>query len=152
MPCVRPAPDGRPLHALNGRPRRPAPYLAHAAGTGLDGVLERAFQQMPQGPCLERVFASDSPETLKAMALAGQGIAFLPERCVETELACARLVPAGPAIDVPLDIFILRTRLPPRSAGKPLLEDFWARLKAQAVSPAWQNPPAAARRELTEAT
>lgn len=152
VPCVRPGADGRPMHVLAGKSLRPLPYLAHSAGTGLDEVVTLALKQQQQGPCLHRVFESNSPETLKAMALAGQGIAFLPERSVQAELLSARLVPAGDALDLSLDICILRTRSVHSSARKPLLDHFWARLRADPGAPAGNGTPATAeRQELIEA-
>ena len=48
---------------------------------------------------LERVYETDMAEGLKAMALEGHGVAFLPFSAVRNELEAGRLVSAAPAGD-----------------------------------------------------
>ncbi len=127
LPCTRPDAGGRPLHHLAAPPIHGLPYLAHSKGTDLDRWVEDALADTGQHARLRRVFESDSPETLKALALAGRGIAFLPERSIQSELHQGRLLPAGDALQTVLDICLLRAH----GAGapcdaKPTLDRFWA--------------------------
>lgn len=110
LPCVRPDASGQPRHRLPGTPRWPVPYLACAERTALGQVIEAALQRMPEPLHLLRVVETDTCESLMAMVLAGQGLAFLPERCVQTELVRNRLVVAGPPLPETLDICLVRLR------------------------------------------
>ena len=73
------------------------------------------------------MFESPSSEVLRAMALAGFGIAFLPESLIEDDLKGEFLVPALPKrYRLDLDIMIIRRNV----ALGPDAEKLWARLKA----------------------
>jgi DNA-binding transcriptional LysR family regulator len=91
---------GAPLHRLGAGLDRPIPYLAYAPGAWLGGIAELLLAHMPQPPRLKTVYRNDMAENLKAMALEGHGVAFLPESTVAREVELGQLVPAA---DAPLD-------------------------------------------------
>ena len=63
-----------------------------------------------------------SYQALKAMALEGRGLAWLPQSLVADELRAGTLVPAGPAAwDVPVEIRLYRQRTEMSDAA----EAFW---------------------------
>ncbi|MFL9870501.1 LysR family transcriptional regulator [Paraburkholderia megapolitana] len=83
---------GRPRYTLPGTPDAPAPYLSYTANAYLGRMTEVIIANAPARLYLDRVYETDMAEGLKAMALAGHGIAFLPHSAVEDATADGRLV------------------------------------------------------------
>ncbi|ABX34007.1 transcriptional regulator, LysR family [Delftia acidovorans SPH-1] len=98
-PYAKPDADGLPLHQLPGRQGQPLPYLGYAPGAYLGRVTELILKEAAEAVHLERVYETDMAEGLKAMALEGHGVAFLPFSAVRNELEAGRLVSAAPAGD-----------------------------------------------------
>ncbi|TSE23036.1 LysR substrate-binding domain-containing protein [Tepidimonas aquatica] len=94
-PFARPGPDGQPLARLPGTARSPVPYLAYAPGAYLARVVDWVLRQAGQPVHLERIYETDMAESLKAMAIEGHGVAFLPTSAVQPALADGRLVSAA---------------------------------------------------------
>jgi len=72
---------------------------------------------------LDRVYETDMAEGLKAMALQGHGLAFLPQSAVRSELRAGRLVGAAPAHEagrwqVTMDVRLYREKPQPRDSGR----------------------------------
>jgi DNA-binding transcriptional LysR family regulator len=112
-PFSRPDANGRPLMTLPGSARAAVPYLAYAPGAYLGRVVDWVLRQAAQPVYLERVYETDMAESLKAMAIEGHGVAFLPTSAVQPALADGRLVPAAPPHGVwqgELDIRLYRAR------------------------------------------
>ena len=86
--------EGQPMFRLGAS--GPVPLLAYAAGAYIGHMVEQVIRQMSAPPNLETVFETDMAEGLKAMALEGHGLAFLPGSSVRKELKARRLVPAAP--------------------------------------------------------
>jgi len=87
--------EGQPLFRLgSGGP--PVALLAYASGAYMGHMVEQIIRQMPAPPALETTYETDMAEGLKAMALEGHGLAFLPASSVRNELRARRLVPAAP--------------------------------------------------------
>lgn len=76
------------------------PYLAYAPGAFLGRVVDTVLTELPRRPALDKVYETDMAEALKAMALAGHGVAFLPDKAVREEVLAGRLVRADHAPDV----------------------------------------------------
>jgi DNA-binding transcriptional LysR family regulator len=156
LPCARPDASGQPRHRLPGTPREPVPYLACAEHTVLGRAIERALKRQPEPPHLHRVSESDHCESLMAMALSGQGLAFLPERSVQAELARERLVTAGPPLSTVLDICLVRLRMiGDGNKRRTPIDAFWDRLQTRgtrlACIPSWPGAMSGAhRKELVE--
>mgnify|MGYP006186375153 FL=1 len=83
---------------------------------------------------LDRTYETDMAEGLKAMALEGHGIAFLPASAVRNEVAARKLVSAGGALETSLDIRIYRER-PAARKGKGPVEKFWSDLQQRLGAP-----------------
>ena len=71
-------------------------------------------------------------EGLKAMALEGQGLAFLPHSAVQHELAQGRLVPAGPGPQALLSLRLYREKPVGKRSPKSAAQALWAHLKQAA--------------------
>jgi len=125
-PYVKPTAQGTPMFALPASSSAPQPYLAYAPGAYLAGVAEHVIKQSATPLHLERVYETDMSEGLKAMALEGHGIAFLPASAVRQELRQNKLVSAMPGVQASIDIRVYRERSQPGQA-------------AGAAEPLWQH-------------
>jgi DNA-binding transcriptional LysR family regulator len=127
-PYVKPTATGAPTYALPGLAGQPQPYLAYAPGAYLGRAVDQMLKQSSVPVHLDRIYETDMAEGLKAMALEGHGIAFLPASAVRNEVAARKLVPAGGALETSLDIRIYRER-PAARKGKGPVEKFWSDLQ-----------------------
>ena len=113
-PYCRPDAQGQPLFLLPGRPGQPLPYLGYAPGAYLGQVVDFMLKQAATAIHLERVYETDMAEGLKAMALEGHGLAFLPYSAVRNELRAGRLVSAAPAamndLQITMDVRLYREK------------------------------------------
>ncbi|PLZ03330.1 LysR family transcriptional regulator [Burkholderia sp. WAC0059] len=91
-PCSAPARAGRARYTLPGTPEAPTPYLAYAPNAYLGRMTEVIVANAPARLHLDPIYETDMAEGLKAMALAGHGVAFLPHSAVEDELADGSLI------------------------------------------------------------
>ncbi|MEJ7928403.1 LysR substrate-binding domain-containing protein [Ramlibacter sp. AN1015] len=132
-PYARANAQGQPLFRLPGTADRPLPYLAYAPGGYLGPLAERAVKQAPEELHLDPVYETDTAEGLKAMALEGHGVAWLPAGAVANELRSGRLVPAageGGAATLQLDLEVRAFRQRPagRDAVKGAAQALWTYL------------------------
>jgi DNA-binding transcriptional LysR family regulator len=127
-PYVKPNAQGAPMYALPSANGLPQPYLGYAPGAYLGRVVEHLLKDSPLAAQLERVYETDMAEGLKAMALEGHGIAFLPSSAVRNELAARRLVPAAEGLQLTMDIRLYRARPLDATKGKRAVATFWNRL------------------------
>ncbi|MDE2204676.1 MAG: LysR family transcriptional regulator, partial [Burkholderiaceae bacterium] len=70
----------------------PIPYLSYTQNAYLGRMTEVIVAHAPQRLYLDRIYETDMAEALKAMALAGHGIAFLPHSAVEDAVAAGDLI------------------------------------------------------------
>ncbi len=126
-PYVKPNASGAPSFLLPGLASQPQPYLAYAPGAYLGRAVDQMLKQSSVPVHLDRIYETDMAEGLKAMALEGHGIAFLPASAVRAEVAARKLVSAGGALETALDIRIYRERPTARKAKGPV-EKFWSDL------------------------
>ncbi len=137
-PYCRPDAEGRPLFALPGSADRPCPFLGYAPGAYLGLMADLIIKQASQPMTLERVYETDMAEGLKVMALAGHGVAFLPESAARAEVRAGRLVTAaGPGLhpgemSLTMDIRAYRQRPVGREAASGPAQALWAFLQARA--------------------
>lgn len=122
--------DGQPLFRL-GDGQRPTPLLGFAAGAYMGHMVEAILRQLPQAPALETVYETDMAEGLKAMALEGHGLAFLPASSVRQELASRRLVAAAPpgVGELTMEVRLYRERPALARHVKPAALALWEFLK-----------------------
>ena len=131
-PYVRPDGDGEPLFRLPGTPAHPLPYLAYAPGAYLGRVVDDMLRQTGTPAHLDRQYETDMAEGLKAMALEGHGVAFLPSSAVRRELRSRRLVSAGADFSTTLDIRLYRQISPTGSSRqKRAVDQFWQQLQGR---------------------
>lgn len=128
-PYARPNEHGVPFFSLPGTAVQPLPYLAYAPGAYLGRAVDQLIKQSGTPVHLEQIYETDMAEGLKAMAIEGHGIAFLPASAVRKEVRSKELVPAGGGLQTELDIRIYRERPTARKA-KGTLERFWSDLQA----------------------
>lgn len=123
-PYVRPDAQGRPLHVLPGHLGAPLPYLGYSTGAYLGLMVDIILKQADTPVHFDRVYETDMAEGLKAMALEGHGVAFLPLSAVGRELSAGKLVsaltPATQHLQITMDIRAYRERQEAKSNSKPL--------------------------------
>lgn len=123
--------DGRPLFVLPGRAGHPLPYLGYAPGAYLGRVVDLILKQSGTAIHLDRVYETDMAEGLKAMALEGHGIAFLPQSAVRKELRTKKLVSAGEKLEMTMDIRVYRERPVASRSAKSPAQALWKYLQSQ---------------------
>ncbi len=133
---AKPGPDGHPLYALPGLIDRPLPYLGYAPGAYLGAVTDWMLRQARTPVHLDRVYETDMAEGLKAMALEGHGLAFLPSSAVGKEVRAGMLVPAAGAAavlpEVALQIRAYRAKPGTKTAIKRNVQELWTHLESSA--------------------
>ena len=95
-PYVKPDDKGLPLWTLPGKAGQLSPYLAYASGAYLGQMVDLILKEAKTAVHLDRVYETDMAEGLKAMALEGHGIAFLPHSAVKKDVRAKKLVSALP--------------------------------------------------------
>jgi LysR family transcriptional regulator, hypochlorite-specific transcription factor HypT len=143
-PFSRADADGRPLWRLPGSASAKLPFLSFAAGAYMARLVEHIVKTAPQPAHLNLVYETDMAESLKAMALEGHGLAFLPASSVKKEVRAKRLAPAGePGVwELTMDVRIVRERPASARAVKPGAAALWEHL-------AVAHAPAASRAAAT---
>jgi DNA-binding transcriptional LysR family regulator len=119
--------DGHPLFSLPGSPNAKVPFLSFASGAYMARLVEVVLKQAAQPLFLDAIYETDMAEGLKAMALEGHGLAFLPHSSVRKELKSRRLVAAAPAgqFALTMDVRIYRERPDAARHGKAGVQALW---------------------------
>jgi DNA-binding transcriptional LysR family regulator len=125
--------DGRPVWRLPGKGSARVPFLSYGAGAYMARLVEHILKAAPEPPALELIYETDMAESLKAMALEGHGLAFLPVSSVHRDLRARRLAPAaeGTAWTLTMDVRLVRERPASARAIKPGAAALWEHLAAQ---------------------
>ncbi|OGB56907.1 MAG: LysR family transcriptional regulator [Burkholderiales bacterium RIFOXYD12_FULL_59_19] len=129
-PYAKPDAHGNPLFELPGKAGRPLPYLGYAQGAYLGQMVELILKHCSAPIHFDRVYETDMAEGLKAMALEGHGVAFLPLSAVRKDLRAHKLVSAAPpelkSLSITMEVRAYRERptlretlKPGHSAGRP---------------------------------
>lgn len=132
---------GRARYTLPGTPDAPAPYLSYTPNAYLGRMTEVIVANAPARLYLDRVYETDMAEGLKAMALAGHGIAFLPHSAVEDAVAQGHLirldrgtrgVPEG-QFTLDMEIRLYRDKLATQGddARQALVRELWEAVSAE---------------------
>ena len=121
---------GQPLFFLAAG-GAPVPLLAYASGAYMGHMVEQIIRQLPVAPALETTYETDMAEGLKAMALEGHGLAFLPASSVRKELKARRLVSAAPpgVGQLTMEVRIYRERPEVARHVKPAAQALWEFLR-----------------------
>jgi len=126
---------GRPLYCLPGQAGKPLPYLGYAPGAYLGRATEQILKQAGQPMHLERVYETDMAEGLKAMALEGHGVAFLPYSAAHKELQAGTLANAAPVgvddLHMVMDVRAYREKPSHKETSKPPARALWSWLQGQ---------------------
>jgi len=121
-PYVKAESDGTPTFSLPGRAGHPLPYLGYAPGAYLGQMVDLILKQSSTAIHFDRVYETDMAEGLKAMALEGHGVAFLPLSAVRNELRANRLVSALPldmkALQITMDVRAYREKPVSHDGGR----------------------------------
>ena len=138
---TKPDVAGQPLFRLPA-PGASVPFLSYAAGAYLGRLVEVITKGAGEALNLDPVYETDMAEGLKAMTVAGHGLAFLPASSVKKELRGKRLVRAAPAgaYELTMEIRIYRERPGVARHSKPGAVALWDFLAASTRS---QAAPAA---------
>lgn len=115
--------------AGEAEPCEPLPMLAYSPAAYLSHIAELLIDQAGAEALLRPVFDTDMAEVLKAMTLAGHGLAFLPKSSVKRELQTRRLVSAG-GPQAELEIRLYRQREHPTRTAKLASAKLWSHLAA----------------------
>jgi LysR family transcriptional regulator, hypochlorite-specific transcription factor HypT len=119
--------EGRPLFRLPGRYGERVPFLGFASGAYMARLVDVILKEAKQPAALDAIYETDMAEGLKAMALEGHGLAFLPVSSVRKELKARRLVPAAPSgsFELTMDVRIYRERPEVARHVKPAAQAVW---------------------------
>ena len=129
VPVSAPDRNGKPLHALKGPGGHRVAYLDYAPHTFIIKLINKLVANQPRAPVLDPVYENGLAVALKAMALKGLGMTWLPETSVAAELAEGQLVYAGgPSWTTMMELRIYRSA----KSGKREAERLWNLLETQA--------------------
>ena len=135
-PYAKGGADGQPLFRLSAVGNTRIPFLGYASGAYMARLVDQMLKATPALPHLDTLYETDMAEGLKAMALEGHGIAFLPSSSVKKELRTRRLVSAAPLNDdtghvweVTMEVRIYRERPELARHPKPGAQALWEFLR-----------------------
>jgi len=129
--------SGEPLFRVPAAPGQRVPFLSYASGAYLGRMVEAITRLAPTPLNLESIYETDMAEGLKAMAIEGHGLAFLPTNSVARELNAGRLVRAAPPglHELTMEIRIYRERPEVARHTKPAAAALWTFLSQPAATP-----------------
>ena len=135
-PYAKAGADGQPMFRLPGTASQRVPFLSYAAGAYLGRLVEQIVKLSPAPLNLDAIFETDMAEGLKAMALEGHGLAFLPGSSVKKELKSKRLLrAAAPGVcELAMEVRIYRERPEMARHTKPGAQALWDFLRDAARS------------------
>jgi DNA-binding transcriptional LysR family regulator len=125
IPLSAPTADGKPLHRLDLNPRLSTSYLAYSRECSLGWAVEGLVARRPDLVQLNSLYDNSLADGLRAMALAGLGVAWLPLTTTHNDIIRGKLVRTGdPQLTIDLDVRIYR---PVHKLARKA-EELWARL------------------------
>ena len=120
--------SGAPLYRLPGSAEHPVPYLAYSPNAFLSRLVDIILESARTPHYLRRRYETEMAEALKAMAIEGHGIAWLPDSAVNGANRTRSLALAGDEIWFgEMEIRLYRDR----TQSKPLLDRLWEYLERQ---------------------
>ena len=119
--------NGQPLFRLPSPHGMRVPFLSYASGAYLGRLVEVITKLSPTPLNLDSIYETDMAEGLKAMALEGHGLAFLPASSVKKELKSKRLLRASAAgeHELTMEVRIYRERPETARHSKPGALALW---------------------------
>jgi len=135
-PFAKAGADGQPLFRLSTTGSARILFLGYASGAYMARLVDQILKSTPVPPLLDTIYETDMAEGLKAMALEGHGVAFLPSSSVKKELRARRLVSAAPlqddgnhAYEVTMEVRMYRERPELARHSKPGAQALWEFLR-----------------------
>ena len=131
-PYAKADPQRQPMFRLPAPGGAPVPFLGFAPGAYMARMVEQIVKQAGTPLPLDTVYETDMAEGLKAMALEGHGLAFLPASSVRKELRARRLVSAAPegGYTLTMEVRIYRERPEVARHSKAGAQALWEFLRA----------------------
>lgn len=118
---------GTPGWQLPGSAQTPIPFLRYGPNTYLRRMVDTILDRAAHPAHLALQYESDMAESLKAMLLAGHGLAFLPASAVAREAERGEVVVAGgPEWSLEMEVRLYRDR----ANTKPELLRLWQHLSS----------------------
>ncbi|MBJ3776552.1 LysR substrate-binding domain-containing protein [Acuticoccus mangrovi] len=128
MPVSAPDADGAPLHHLDSE--GPVALLDHPQQTFTAKLVEHRLMLNKGAPTFESRHENAMTAGLKAMAMRGRGLLWLPRRLATEELDAGTLVEAGgPQWSIPIEIRAYRRNVEERRD----VERFWSAIQPLAA-------------------
>lgn len=121
--------DKKPLFKLPGSKRTPIPYLGYAPGSFLGRAVDLILNRRDTSHHLHLCYENALAESLKSMAVARHGLAWLPEGSIKPELKRKSLVRAGGSKwELSLELRLYRAI----EKTRPEVEEIWSALSPPA--------------------
>lgn len=123
--------SGAPMFQIPAAPGSRVPFLSYGSGAYLGRLVDLIVKLSPVPLNMEPIYETDMAEGLKAMALEGHGLAFLPGSSVKKELKSKRLVRASApgACELSMEVRIYRERPEVSRHLKPGAQALWEFLR-----------------------
>lgn len=123
--------SGAPMFQIPAAPGSRVPFLSYGSGAYLGRLVDLIVKLSPVPLNMEPIYETDMAEGLKAMALEGHGLAFLPGSSVKKELKSKRLVRASApgACELSMEVRIYRERPEMSRHIKPGAQALWEFLR-----------------------
>jgi LysR family transcriptional regulator, hypochlorite-specific transcription factor HypT len=130
-PYARANDKGEPMFRLDDATARSVPFLSYGAGAYLGRLVDVIAKQADAPLKLDAIYETDMAEGLKAMAIEGHGLAFLPASSVKKEVKARRLVRACTTgrHELTMEIRIYRARPEATRGHKPGALALWEFLR-----------------------
>lgn len=129
---------GRPVHHLPGTPDRPVPQITYEPSSGMGRILAAALPSFEKPLHLSQLFSSHLAMTVKALAIEGKGVGWIPYSLARDELGPGgRLINGGEGWHVDVDIALFRSRGPLGSQA----ERFWQLVREAGTESAAAHVP-----------
>lgn len=135
-PYARADANGQPMFRLPAKVGEKVPFLSYASGAYLGRLVEQVIKLSPVPLVLDPIYETDMAEGLKAMALEGHGLAFLPTSSVDRETRSNRLVRASApgACELSMEVRLYRERPEMARHTKPQAQALWDFLREGGAS------------------
>lgn len=136
-PFISPALLKREGYAFPGEPGKPLPLLMYSNGVYFARLVDLAVETAGGISHARKVMETDMSDILRDMAVAGHGIAWLPESTAATAPKDALVPIGGVRWSVPLSIVAFRDR----ANANPAVSRLWALLKRSRPTPVIRSRP-----------
>jgi DNA-binding transcriptional LysR family regulator len=110
IPVSCPKNDGTPLYNIDQYNDAPIPYLAWGQPSFIDHVVSKLINKRNLTSKLRLRYQNPLSSALRAEALLGNGIAWLPKSLIKQDIDTVSLVCASKTHTIPIDIYIVKKR------------------------------------------